>query len=201
INAAAGGKVCTFPDNAVSFCSKGTPCGFSCKNGYSPSSDKKECVCLPPFSICNGICGKFKSCPSSHPKSKREIELDIQKREAVCDKGLTACGIYGWNGLSSKDAWECVDTNRDIESCGGCAIPLTLGTPRGIDCTAIPGVRDVSCHAGQCIVHRCSPGYVVSLDRTFCVRKSNAMGGMKANGDMPAGAYGLEHVPLKKRSE
>ncbi|CAL1694226.1 unnamed protein product [Somion occarium] len=193
VNKASKGSKCTFPDHSFSVCSASDHCGFQCKDGFTPSPAKKptDCVCLPPKVVCNGVCGVFKACPSGHPKR----ELEIQKRSASCDRGLTACGIYGWSGLPASQAWECIDTQRDLESCGGCAIPLTLGTPRGIDCTSIPGVADVSCSVGSCVVHRCLPGFVVSLDKTFCVRK----GGVKFNGELPAAAaYGLEHLPLKR---
>ncbi len=52
---------------------------------------------------------------------------------------------------------------------GGCAIPLDESSPDGVDCTAIPGVVDVACRAGSCVVSRCVPGYEVSLDGTFCL--------------------------------
>ena len=63
----------------------------------------------------------------------------------------------------------------------------------GVDCTAIPGVMDVSCAAGSCMVKRCMPGYFVSIDGTFCVR--NALVTEEAS----AAEYGLQHVPLRKR--
>ena len=77
---------------------------------------------------------------------------------------------------------------------GGCTIPLSQGTPHGMDCTSIPGVADVSCATGTCVVHRCLPGYVVSLDKTYCIRK----GAKKFAGNDEASFYGLEHQPLKR---
>lgn len=52
---------------------------------------------------------------------------------------------------------------------GGCGIPLLPADPTGIDCTAIPGVHDVSCMASRCVVERCKNGFQVSSDRTTCV--------------------------------
>ncbi|KAF8305591.1 hypothetical protein DL93DRAFT_2038385, partial [Clavulina sp. PMI_390] len=64
-------------------------------------------------------------------------------------------------------AYECIDTMFNLESCGGCVVQYTLGlTPYeidelavGIDCTANPGVSDVECRMGRCIVHKCKKGY------------------------------------------
>jgi hypothetical protein len=72
------------------------------------------------------------------------------------------------NGTASLDnswAYECIDTLTELEryvrlvfnllvipltstivcSCGGCA-----STGEGVDCTALPGVKSVTCNAGQC---------------------------------------------------
>ncbi|KAJ3487120.1 hypothetical protein NLI96_g3750 [Meripilus lineatus] len=190
INKSSGHKPCSFPDNALSACTKGNPCGFTCKNGFTPFPPTKptECKCLPPKKVCNGVCGDFKACPSGKPKRE-----ELEKR-SVCDYGYTACGIYGWTGFRSTPAYECIDTSSDLESCGGCAIPLAPGSPRGIDCTAIPGVVDVSCRTGNCVVHRCQPGFTVSMDQTFCIKKAQKH---FQDNDVSAKAYGLEHVPLK----
>ena len=32
----------------------------------------------------------------------------------------------------------------------------------GVDCTVLPGVLDVACVSGSCVVERCQPGYVPS---------------------------------------
>ncbi|KAH8094605.1 hypothetical protein BXZ70DRAFT_347818 [Cristinia sonorae] len=196
INSAAGHKTCTFPDHCDQICTKDNPCGFQCKDGFTPSPPSKptDCVCAAPKKVCNGICGDFPSCPSAHPK--REVEM--AKRSATCDRGYTACGVFGWTGMRASQAWECIDTQSDLESCGGCAIPLMRGSPHGVDCTAIPGVADVSCGAGSCIVHRCLPGYTPSLDRSFCIRKSGLK--YEFEEEIPASVYGLEHLPFNKKA-
>ena len=38
----------------------------------------------------------------------------------------------------------------------------------GVDCSALPGVVDVSCLGGACVVERCKPGFSVSLDGSYC---------------------------------
>ncbi|KAF8314675.1 hypothetical protein DL93DRAFT_2028247, partial [Clavulina sp. PMI_390] len=64
-------------------------------------------------------------------------------------------------------AYECIDTNFNLESCGGCVIPYTLGLTAdeidelsaGVDCSAKLGVSDVECQMGRCAVHKCKKGY------------------------------------------
>jgi len=198
INSAIGHQSCTYPDHFEAVCTAGNPCGFQCKDGFTPSpvSEPVDCVCVPPNIVCNGICSNVKACPSSL-SAKRELEAE--KRNAVCDRGFTPCGVFGWSGLRASQAWECVDTQSDLESCGGCAVPLMHGSPRGIDCTAIPGIADVSCGAGTCIVHRCLPGYTPSLDRSFCIRRASLKLDFSED-EVPAAAYGLEHLPFNKKA-
>ncbi|KAI0783349.1 hypothetical protein C8Q75DRAFT_810935 [Abortiporus biennis] len=190
INSASGHKSCSYPDHADPICSAADVCGFQCKDGFELSPDKKTCICSG--IVCNGKCIIGKACPSS--VAKRDIET-IQKRSASCSDGFTACGVYGWTGLRSNTAWECVDTTNDLESCGGCTIPLGPSIPRGIDCTAIPGVSDVSCKQGSCHVSSCLPGYAISFDGSYCIRKQ--LQDHFAEDFKGAVAWGLEHVPLK----
>jgi hypothetical protein len=52
----------------------------------------------------------------------------------------------------------------------------------GVDCTATPGVSDVQCRRGYCVVHKCKKGYelvptVGEIDGLFeCVDKSSGRG-------------------------
>ena len=40
----------------------------------------------------------------------------------------------------------------------------------GVDCTMLPGVLDVACMSGACVVERCQPGYLLSsTDRSRCI--------------------------------
>jgi hypothetical protein len=132
-----------------------------------------------------------------------------------------ACGVFG----GAARSWECINTARDLESCeyspenvfasicayrltldsgGGCMLPLTPYVPVGQDCTSLPGVADVACIAGECVVHRCLPGYVVAHDGNHCVsRHGNISQHSEHDEDeaesVPARVYRLEHVPLRKR--
>jgi hypothetical protein len=134
---------------------------------------------------CNGKCGIFSGCPSGKPNVKRSSIFGGSQ----CPVGMTACGIWG----RSARTWECIDTMTDLESCGGCIIPLAndLSQPEGVDCTALPGVSDVSCIRGGCVVHRCTAGYDLQSDKTSCLYNEDR------DPVILAAQYGLEHVPLK----
>ena len=56
----------------------------------------------------------------------------------------------------------------DRHTGGGCNIPLHKKSPRGQDCSSIPGVADVSCYNGGCRVYECMPGYTISFDQSTC---------------------------------
>jgi hypothetical protein len=73
---------------------------------------------------------------------------------------------------------------------GGCVVPLHDKSPLGTDCTSLPGVSDVSCQSGSCIVRRCMPGYTLSFDNSTCVDVESL------EKTLMAADFGLEHVPL-----
>jgi len=78
--------------------------------------------------------------------------------------------------------------------------PLSAYTPFGKDCSSLPGVADVSCLSGDCVVRRCRPGFAIALDGQSCVRKHHHASQSQFvdddEEDVPARHYGLEHVPL-----
>ncbi|KAN0135193.1 hypothetical protein V8E53_007084, partial [Lactarius tabidus] len=193
---------CNYPANSVPACVDGNPCGFTCADGYtaSPLDNSTECVaaCTTPNIVCNGQCVAAGACPSSQAtltKKRRWVGSGSCKEMG---HGWAACGVFG----GGARAWECVNTARDLESCGGCVLPLTPFSRIGQDCTALPGVADVSCLSGECVVHRCMPGYSPSRDGTHCVSA-------QAHSSQPHVAvpeddeeyiqalrYALEHRPL-----
>jgi hypothetical protein len=67
---------------------------------------------------------------------------------------------------------------------------------------ALPGVADVACIAGECVIHRCLLGYVTMHDATHCVSKHTKIPQPYSDEDkgelVPARVYGLEHVPLQR---
>lgn len=141
----------------------------------------------------------------SQSESSRSAKFAIRAtRLVVSTVGLASVPPQLTNALIRPLIWKAVRHIGQLQYCtpilialltgGGCAVPLISGSPSGIDCTAIPGVVDVSCHSGSCVVHRCQPGYTVSMDQTFCIKKSQKH---FQGGDVAAGVYGLEHVPMK----
>jgi len=142
---------CTYPDNALPTCGAG--CAYGCSPGFKKCGD--------------GSCKQ--ACPSNVPHVRRDISYHSKMgTNKNCKKGSMACGILG----GTKEDWECVDVVSDLESCGGCFKSLDNSPPTGKDCTAIPGIADVSCTRGSCAVQACMEGYVISIDKSSCVKKS-----------------------------
>jgi hypothetical protein len=83
-------------------------------------------------------------------------------------------------------------------------LPLTAYSPLGKDCTAIPGVADVICLSGKCVVRRCLRGYTLALDGTSCHPEHPSISqpditGMEEEIELaPARIFGLEHIPLER---
>ncbi|KAF8323223.1 hypothetical protein DL93DRAFT_2070820 [Clavulina sp. PMI_390] len=115
----------------------------------------------------------------SPPSARKRSPAEIARSRHQCEFGLSKCGIY--SGIPSSyssssresepefsavGAYECIDTMFNLESCGGCVVPYTLGLTSdevaelepGVDCTAMPHVSDVECRMGRCIVHKCHAG-------------------------------------------
>jgi len=79
-----------------------------------------------------------------------------------CPMDLTACPITSASGPSGD--FECLDTNNELESCGGCA---SIG--QGQDCAAIKGAWNVGCEQGTCAVYTCIAGFRPSRDGKSCI--------------------------------
>ncbi|KAF9005083.1 hypothetical protein BDQ17DRAFT_1353759 [Cyathus striatus] len=180
------GEQCSYPPHSVPACAKGSACGFTCKDGYTPyplGPRPTNCACNWPYTECNGKCGLFQGCPSQYKR-----DLNFGGRNKHCEWGHTACGIWGRNA----HAWECVDIQNDLESCGGCMVSLNPGLPDadGVDCTAIPGVADVSCVRGACVVNRCMPGYDLNSSKSSCIYSE------EKDPILLAAQYSIDHIPI-----
>ena len=87
---------------------------------------------------------------------------------------------------------------------GGCVLPLTPFSPIGQDCTNLPGVADVSCLSGECVIHHCMPGYTLSPEGTGCISAQAHNSRPHVSGPegdeeyMQALRYGLEHLPFQR---
>ncbi|TEB08862.1 hypothetical protein FA13DRAFT_1722737 [Coprinellus micaceus] len=133
-----------------------------------------KCVCPWPLTECNGKCGIYKACPSKgHTK-----------------RGPLRC--YGQLPRWPDRSWECVNTQSDLESCGGCAISATneANDGEGQDCTAIEGVADVACVGGGCQVRKCLDGYEVSPGNNYCIPEEREKGIFTVAKDIIAAEFG-----------
>ncbi|OCF45392.1 hypothetical protein I317_00637 [Kwoniella heveanensis CBS 569] len=96
----------------------------------------------------------------------RERLNESTRQAADCPSGLTACLVEGYT-----DSYECIDTNAEIESCGGCINGVfgSTNATAGTDCTALAGVAlgAATCTAGRCESFACESGF--SLVDGACV--------------------------------
>jgi hypothetical protein len=165
-----------------------------CQDGYSKSQDGTQCVCPAPKIECNGIC-QTQACSSSVPQgpAKRDMSgMTLRSRmrfltQERCPAGHVLCGA-GASRRRHDAEWECIDTRSTLDSCrschiisisaltkvfpgGGCMYPFLLDERpvTGIDCTSLPGVSGVQCHAGRCLVHRCKRGWSIASSGSGCV--------------------------------
>ncbi|OCF30739.1 hypothetical protein I316_07625 [Kwoniella heveanensis BCC8398] len=177
-------------DTYTYFVSNAQGCFESCaENGaaqFTRSGSAYICICGASFAL-----GPATNCPAAQTSrglyvysqtvdtepsadlSRRRLKERLRLARALnhqyCPVGLTAC-LVG----DDKEAFECIDTKSDLESCGGCTIGLygaTLnGTATGQNCENLKGVAmgAVTCNRGQCEVSACKYGYV--LVDNECVR-------------------------------
>ncbi|KAJ7488305.1 hypothetical protein FB451DRAFT_1391250 [Mycena latifolia] len=173
-------KTCTHPENSVPSCSRKDLCGYKCKTGYQDCGGSCKKTCSQATGLISG-------------PYKRDSVYWGHRLQRSCLPGWTACGVPGG---SSRD-WECLDTQHDLESCGGCpfgTVSSLTGESTGADCTVIPNVADVACVSGGCAIRKCLPGYKLSSSGDACVEDSSLFrSAVKA-----AAVYGLEHIPLYK---
>ncbi|KAF9562041.1 hypothetical protein CPC08DRAFT_393973 [Agrocybe pediades] len=174
INTSPQAQQCTFPQHAHHTCTTADPCHYECDPPYV--LEGRSCVCAPPYSSCNGICGYFpQGCGSATPKlwQKRDSTiLTLAQARASCKAHETVCGI---SGLETTHAFECLDINTTTDSCGGCMAPHpfhekdSTRIPVGKDCSSIPKAKTVSCAARTCVVHTCVDGWVPNARGSGCI--------------------------------
>ncbi|GFZ43137.1 hypothetical protein JCM24511_00856 [Saitozyma sp. JCM 24511] len=92
---------------------------------------------------------------------RRAAQLALMRQqEAICPDGLKACKVPG----GSADAFECIDTQFNDESCGGCVAgdyPPVPFSHFGTNCLTLDGVLPggVTCSSGVCQTTHCQTGY------------------------------------------
>ncbi|WWC73201.1 uncharacterized protein I206_107167 [Kwoniella pini CBS 10737] len=74
----------------------------------------------------------------------------------------------------SNGNWKCVDVSSLLWSCGGCP-------GDGVDCGSVPGVSEVTCHQGRCLIESCRRGYKLTdkpdidyFTNTTCVNENDS---------------------------
>ncbi|KAG8943610.1 hypothetical protein FRC04_002771 [Tulasnella sp. 424] len=112
-------------------------------------------------------------CPNPTGDGPIGTAISRKKRSIKCTKGFDACPRY-----SGRGGFDCIDTENDPESCGGC---LGLdGSGSGTDCTAIKGVSVTRCVKRSCVIDSCRKGWAKSLDGASCVLVSRTTGSSQA---------------------
>jgi len=94
----------------------------------------------------------------------RKRSFERQKTLGLCPTGLQAC-LVGDDSAVGVDAFECLDTRAELESCGGCTngyADITTGANSvGVDCSSLPGVAlgGATCTLGKCEIFACKKGH------------------------------------------
>ncbi|KAJ7621223.1 hypothetical protein FB45DRAFT_928688 [Roridomyces roridus] len=146
-NVNASGKCTPLPENAHRLaCNPRDPCQYECNTGYFECGNK----CVSSSALC----------PSARPrslKSRSQLINTMADAQAYC-KSLsggrtTVCGVE--NG--GPNAFECVNVQNNLESCGGCTVdppflPKSTLLPTGRNCGAIPNAVNASCEKSKCKV-------------------------------------------------
>lgn len=189
---------CNYPANSVPACStyigaiqQGTgTCFFSKLISILERIQQLTPHATPSACDANSYnCGQFcipltQNCVSGIPQRR-----DLGPSAALCPVGMSACYLANSASLAKAKAiaWECMDTQSDIEACGGCQFPQT-GEVGGADCTELEGVDTVAvsifhglgihmadlrlqCKEGECQAITCIRGY--KLQGTECVSDNN----------------------------
>ncbi|WWC85297.1 uncharacterized protein L201_000159 [Kwoniella dendrophila CBS 6074] len=166
-------------------------CLESCKSSlYAYSRYNQDltidCLCSPsqpPFDLPLN-CGYGDPFWYTHPdlpsgfvkrqQQKARLDKEGQLSLGLCPEGSKACKVPGTNGID----FECIDTDSELESCGGCvhgefSAGNDIYEPQGIDCTSLPGITSggVSCDQGLCKASACEDRF--ELVDGICVKNYN----------------------------
>lgn len=90
------------------------------------------------------------------PSSGKKIR-PLPAKTRPCAFGLHHCPVYGqWQKGTFLKGFECIDTQHELESCGGCVHNDSpdgeVNNRGGQDCSAITGVDTVRCVQGRCVI-------------------------------------------------
>ncbi|KAI0724529.1 hypothetical protein C8T65DRAFT_5528 [Cerioporus squamosus] len=152
-----------------------------CSGGsYSPVGASSSEQCQPSLTGGANTCEMAgNTCPNTGGVGPSQIAAALRRRgprATTCPGTQRSCPVYGYtySGRGYLKAYECVEVQKDLESCGGCVAndsPFGEKTANGgRDCSAIPYVDSVTCQRGSCVIERCTSGYAVSTDGQRCVQ-------------------------------
>ncbi|WVF70003.1 hypothetical protein IAT40_004789 [Kwoniella sp. CBS 6097] len=154
-------------------CVASTQATFMVNRGASPQNFR--CWCSPlsnagaisssgdAYFVYNHAAGAYGNEASTFVKRQMRERLEIARERAllaVCPSHLTACKVSS----SDEYSFECIDTQSELESCGGCTFGEfnNATAPLGQDCNTIGSVMGAStCLAGRCVSFACKRGYTL----------------------------------------
>ncbi|OCF54451.1 hypothetical protein L486_07999 [Kwoniella mangroviensis CBS 10435] len=135
------------------------------KRGEKKGGNKHKLICKPGPTQSAGP-GGYKRSPSLHEaiKMRKQDERGVENLLG-CKDEEKACESHG--------SWKCVDVSSLLWSCGACP-------GEGVDCGAVPGVSEVSCQRGHCVIESCRRGFTLTntpnieyLSNTTCVYEND----------------------------
>ncbi|PFH48999.1 hypothetical protein AMATHDRAFT_49085 [Amanita thiersii Skay4041] len=143
-----------------------------CKKDKHTQDPHKKCT----FTVRHDKC--FATCPTGdlHDGGKHghgrpdDHKHEFNKDGSIknCPKGCQSCPIDD----KKHSTHQCVNTDNDLDNCGGC----------GIRCGG-KGVRSASCQKGKCVIHSCRKGFKLSKDGKSCEKRKHRFD--KSQNDQP----------------
>ncbi|KIO29697.1 hypothetical protein M407DRAFT_21123 [Tulasnella calospora MUT 4182] len=172
-------------------------CPSSRPYSFPGSNENNDCVNQSnrkgqpePVNSCNMVANNY--CPNPTDGGPTGSPIARKKRDTHCTRGLESCPHY-----SGRGGFECVNTQNDPESCGGCV--SFDGKGSGTDCTALEGVSVTRCAKGSCVVDACRKGYAKSLDGSSCTLAKSVDGSnSEALKSWNSGATSKRSSPAKR---
>ncbi|QRW16088.1 BAG domain protein [Rhizoctonia solani] len=155
IQSGQGKCTCLYPDHAIPACSDKDLCYFDCPgiaSRWMDSAFAKKATKIAMANVFLYLSHVHHKAPRRSIRSIRSLGVGTSAAGVVHRIGLGGLSVrriallaLKCVGLGRPDAWECLNVEEDLESCGGCAYPFFPGQKPGVDCSAIPGVEDVAC--------------------------------------------------------
>ncbi|WRT63599.1 uncharacterized protein IL334_000522 [Kwoniella shivajii] len=166
----------TGPDTCLKNCGSSLGATFY----VSSANGNYQCGCGEPTSFgTTAACGPgtyfyyYHTAAQASQGLSRKRRLEEERRRKIpqyCPSGFSACLVNGVQG-----AYECIDSNTELEACGGCLHGTIDGNNStvGQDCTTMgAALGATTCYNGRCEAYKCKYGY--SLVNQQCVLRSTS---------------------------